>query len=260
MQASSPVTNGHVTVAAPAPLGLTPAAARRGRSRRANVRLLAGAICVVAAFVGFLVFVASVSPRTQGVVVASHGLAAGTRLRRSDLAVAQAQLGSAQAQTVVLADGLDGLEGRQLLAPVAAQQVLVKAELAPPTRPLLEPGQVRMTLPVKPETAVGGALRSGDVVTVLATRDKGKPTADTRAVLERAVVDEVGFSGTLGGGTAASNPSQPGPPISTAGRTIAWVTLVVPEDKAATLSLARWNGDIELIQLPASSAAAASAN
>src|SRR6476661_3202800 len=100
MPVSSPVTNGHVTVAVQVPLGLTPDAARRDRSRRANVRLIAGAICVAAAFVGFLVFVGSVSPRTQGVVVASHELAAGTRLRRTDLAVAQAQFGSAQAQTV----------------------------------------------------------------------------------------------------------------------------------------------------------------
>lgn len=258
MQVDSAATNGRAVGVALPPLGLTPEEGRRARSRRANLRLLAGAFCVVAAFVGFLVFVASVSPRTQGVVIATHELAAGARLRRSDLAVAQAQLGSAQAQTVVLAEGLDNVEGRQLLAPVAAQQMLVKAELALSARPVLEHGQVRMALPVKPETAVGGALKSGDVVTVLAARDKGKPTANSRAVLDHAVVDDVGYSGGLSSSTtstaSASGVSTPGLSVSTMGRTIAWVTLIVPEDKATALSLARWNGDVELVQVPADSA------
>jgi Flp pilus assembly protein CpaB len=255
MRASTIASNGHLSTALPA-LGLTPEAAARSRTRRVNIRLVAGAVCILGAFVGFLLFVASATPRTQGVVVATRELPAGTRLRRTDVAVVQAQLGSAQARTVIGAEALDDLEGQQLLAPTAAQQMIARAQVATGTHPVLQPGQVRMSLSVKPETAVGGALHSGDLVTVLATRDKGKATAETRAVLERAMVDEIGLSNGLATSSAPTNgPSQAGPSGSISSRAIAWVTLVVPEDRATAVSLARWSGDIELIQLPAGSAA-----
>jgi Flp pilus assembly protein CpaB len=110
-----------------------------------------------------------------------------------------------------------------------------------------------MSVPVRPDTAVGGALRMGDVVTVLATTDKGKPTAQSRSVLDRVVVDQVGQADALAtSNTSAAAPDGAGPslPLRTS-RPIAWVTLLVPEDRASSLALARWTGDVELIQLPA---------
>jgi len=116
-----------------------------------------------------------------------------------------------------------------------------------------------MTVPVRPDTAVGGALRTADVVTVLATTDKGKPTAQTRPVLDRVVVDQVGQADTLTTTTASAGAADSGGPSLPlrASRPVAWVTLLVPEDRASSLSLARWTGDIELIQLPADDATAA---
>src|SRR5919205_104681 len=196
MTSSSTAANGHITDSLP-PLGLTPEAAARKHARRVNTRLVAGLLCVLAAFSGFLIFAVASSPRTHGVVVATRDLPAGTRLRRADLALVQAQLGEAQAQTFVTAEGLDGVEGQELLAPVAAQQILARSQVGTGRRPVLGPGFVRMTVPVRPDTAVGGALRPGDVVTVLATTDKGKPSAQTRPVLDRVLVDQVGQADSL---------------------------------------------------------------
>src|SRR6266536_1827091 len=111
------------------PIGLTPEAAERKHARRLNGRLIAGVLCVLAAFSGFLVFSVSSSPRTHGVVVSVRDMPVGTRLRRADLAIAQAQLADAQAQVFVLAEALEAVEGQELLAPVAAQQPLARAQL-----------------------------------------------------------------------------------------------------------------------------------
>lgn len=257
MKTSAVTANGHVSELPP--IGLTLDAADRKHVRRLNARLVAGVVCALAAFSGFLVFAASSSPRTHGVVVSVRDLPTGARLRRADLAIAQAQLADAQAQVFVSADALDGIDGQELLAPVAAQQFLARAQLTNAHRPTLQPGFVRITVPVRPDTAVGGALRTGDVVTVLATTDKGKPTAQTRPVLDRVVVDQVGQADTL----ATTSPSAvaadgggPSLPLR-ASRPVAWVTLLVPEDRASGLALARWTGDIELIQIPADEASRA---
>src|SRR2546421_11479054 len=120
MKTSSTTANGHVSELLP--IGLTPDTADRKHARRLNARVVAGVVCVLAAFSGFLVFAASSSPRTHGVVVSVRDLPTGTRLRRSDLAIAQAQLGEAQAQAFVPAAGLEAIEGHELLAPVASPQ------------------------------------------------------------------------------------------------------------------------------------------
>src|SRR5207302_9582463 len=249
MNSTTATTNGHVDRLLP--VGLTPAAAERKHARRLNARLLAGVVCVLAAFSGFLVFAASSSPRTHGVVVAGRDLPTGTRVRRADVAIVQAQLADAQVRVFVPAEALDAIDGQELLAPVAAQQFLARAQLTTARRPTLQPGFVRMTVPVRPDTAVGGALRTGDLVTVLATTDKGKPTAQTRPVLDRVVVDQVGQADTLTNSSyaAPADSAAPSLPLRPS-RPVAWVTLLVPEDRASSLALARWTGDVELIQLP----------
>jgi Flp pilus assembly protein CpaB len=256
MKASTAARNGHVTEGLK-PLGLTPDMADRRHARWVNARMLAGIACVVTAFCGFLVFTATSSPHTHGVVVAAHDLAAGSRLRRTDLAVAQAELAETQAQAFVPAEALDSLEGQELLAPVATQQILARSELTTSQHPTLETGFVRMTVPVRPDTAVGGALRPGDLVTVLATSDKGKPTAQTRPVVEHVTVDQVGQADSLAtASSSTTTDTSTQSPVPRPGRPIAWVTLLVPADRVTSLSLARWNGDLELIQLPPDSSPA----
>src|ERR671929_315009 len=202
MASSTTATNGRTLGGGLAPLGLTPEAAARKTQRRVNTRLLAGLGLVAVAFIGFLVFVVSSAPATRGIVVATRDLPAGTRLSRGDLAVAQVQVGQAQAQAAVPASALDGLAGKELVAPAFAQHPLAQAQINTGGRPALGPGQVKMTIPIRADSAVGGALRRGDEVSVLVTYDKGKPTAQTRTVLDRVVVDDVGRSDTVGSGGA----------------------------------------------------------
>jgi Flp pilus assembly protein CpaB len=250
MKADSVTRNGHVTETL-RPLGLTPEIAERRHAWRVNARMLAGIVCVMTAFCGFLVFAVTSSPHTHGVVVAAHDLPAGSRLQLTDLAVAQAQLAETQAQAFVPAEALDALQGQELIAPVAAQQIVARNLLTTGQHPMLEPGFVRMTVPVRPDTAVGGALRPGDVVTVLSTSDKGKPSAQTRPVVEHVTVDQVGQADSLATtNSSGATDTSGGSPIPHASRPIAWVTLLVPADRVTSLSLARWNGDLELVQLP----------
>ena len=96
MKSSTATTNGHVDSLPP--IGLTPEAAERKHARRLNARAVAGVVCVLAAFGGFLYFTIASSPRTHGIVISVRDLPTGTRLRRADLAIAQAQLADAQAQ------------------------------------------------------------------------------------------------------------------------------------------------------------------
>jgi hypothetical protein len=71
-------------------------------------------------------------------------------------------------------------------------------------------------------------------------------------VVERVTVDQVGQTDSLAATNAGGvNDTSVGPQVPRPGRPIAWVTLLIPADRAASLSLARWNGELELIQLPA---------
>jgi Flp pilus assembly protein CpaB len=240
-----------------APLGLTPDAALRRSVRRLNARLVAGDVIVVGAFVGFLLFVVSDTPDTFGVVVATRDLPVGTRLHLGDLAIARVRLGEEQARAAVSAAQLDSLEGRELVAPAFAQQILAQKQLATSERSVLRPGYVKMTIPVKPDNAVGGTLRPGDQVAVLSTIDKGKPTAQTRTVLAAATVDSSGRSDSnLSGNTFGTSAQAPtaGASVATprSGRPVDWVTLIVPDDQAQFLALARWIGDLDVVLLPVS--------
>jgi hypothetical protein len=132
------------------------------------------------------------------------------------------------------------------------QQILVQPQLASPGRSGLEPGYVKVSVPVRPETAVGNELRPGAEVSVLVTRDKGKPTSETRVVLPRVVVDEVGRGDpALGpaGSAAVSNTADPTTLPQRPARALSWLVLVVPQDQAPALSQARWNGEIEVMLL-----------
>jgi len=66
MKTSSTTANGHVSEFLP--IGLTPDAADRKHTRRLNARVVAGVVCVLAAFSGFLVFAVSSTLRTHGVI------------------------------------------------------------------------------------------------------------------------------------------------------------------------------------------------
>ena len=112
--------------------------------------------------------------------------------------------------TFAAVGGLRGAgPGQELLAPVAAQQFLARAQLTTAHRPTLQPGFVRMTVPVRPDTAVGGALRTGDVVTVLG-RSQKNPTIEhaIEEVTGRGIPEWLSFDGGSISGRVVSMPTR----------------------------------------------------
>jgi Flp pilus assembly protein CpaB len=225
---------------------LTPARAIR-QPRRVDLRAVFGLFLLLLATGGSIAFW-SASSDTRAVLVATRDLPAGATLSASDVAVARVRVDDAIYEASWPAAAREELIGRQLAEPVHAQQLLVRAQLS--TRPPLQPDQLALTIPIRPDTAVGGRVRPGDYVQVLATSGKGKPESETFVVLRRVRVHDVGRDervtvvNTAGAGETAPRPAAQGP-VST-------LTVVVTQDQALELARARWNGELDVALLPAS--------
>jgi Flp pilus assembly protein CpaB len=176
--------------------------------------------------------------------VATRDVPSGATLSLSDLAIARVRVDDGLYQAALPAPDLATLAGKQLAEPVHAHQVLVRAQVS--ARPPLASNQLALTIPIIPETAVGGLLRPGDVVEVLGTINKGKPEARTTVVLPRAVIYDVGYAEAL----SAVNTS--GGDRSLSQRTAHWLTLVVTPDQAVQLAQAKGAGDLDVALLPPS--------
>ena len=221
---------------------LTPARALR-RPRRADPRALIGIFLTLAALAASVAFWAGASD-TRPVLVAARDLPVGSTLRASDLTVAYVHLDDGVYAAAVPAELLSTLVGHRLAEPVHAQQVLARAQVA--DRSGLAPDQVAITIPAKPESAVGGRLRAGDAVQIyLTVADKARGEVHTRTVLERAAVYEVGRDQTFGGSTSLSSDSD-----AAQRGALASVTLAVSHADAIALAEARHSGDLDIALLP----------
>jgi Flp pilus assembly protein CpaB len=237
-------------------LGMAPAARpsrRRRLGRLFTARVLGGLLVMALAFGGFLSLLMTSTPQVMSVVVLTRDLDSGAALSSGDLTLAPAQFGDAQSRLVVQAGQLDRVVGRRLLGPAFRDQVLVWPELGPVDQPELEPGTEAVTVAVRPDTAVSGALRPNDWVRVVATA-KGvgsRPESQSRTIMPRARVIAIGrgdqraTSGTAlaGGGAQAAVPSTSvrlAQPIST-------VTLGIPEDQVESVTAAKYSGEIDLV-------------
>lgn len=219
---------------------LTPSRALR-RPRRIDMRAVLGVFVMLVAFAGSLAFW-TLSSDARAVVVATRDLPATSVLSASDLAVSQVRVDDAIYQTAIPASELSSLVGKPLAEPVHAQQMLVRAQVAP--RPPLGADRLALTIAVSPETAVGGRLRPGDWVQVLATLNKGKPDTRTTVVLPRVSVYDVGYDPrTTAFSTDVTN-------NGVAQGTAKWVTLIVTPDQARQLAEAKWSGDLDVALLP----------
>jgi Flp pilus assembly protein CpaB len=220
---------------------LTPARTLR-RPRRADPRALIGVFLTLAALAGSVAFWVGAGD-ARPVVIAARDLPAGATLRSSDLKVAYVRMDEPLYRAALPADMLESLVGRQVGEPMHAEQVLARAQVA--ERSGLAPEQVAITIPARPESAVGGRLRPGDNVQVLVTvADKSRNEARSRLVLERAQIFEVGREPSF----ASSSISADGE-----GRTrtaISSVTLVVTAEQARQLAEARRSGELDVLLLP----------
>jgi Flp pilus assembly protein CpaB len=220
---------------------LTPAQALR-RPRRTDPRALVGIFLTLAALAGSVAFWVGASD-ARPVLVATRDVPAGTTLRSTDLSVAYIRMDEPLYRAALPADVLDSLVGRQIGEPIHAHQVLASAQVADRTG--LAPDQVAITIPARPDSAVGGRLRPGDTVQVLVTvTDKSRNEARTRLVLDRARIFEVGREQAFGSSSLSAE-------ADTRGRgSIASVTLAVTADQARQLAEARRTGELDVLLLP----------
>jgi Flp pilus assembly protein CpaB len=187
----------------------------------------------------------TVTSESRAVLVSTRDLPVGAALRASDLAVARVRVDDSIYQAALPAEALDEVVGKQLAKPALAHQLLVRGQLS--SRPALEAGQLAMTVPIRPDTAVGGRIQPGDAVRVLLTSNKGKPDSKTSVVLPRTTVYEVGRDDRV---TVVSTSSSTGGDRPMAQGPASWLTLIVSPEQAIVLAEARWNGELDVALLP----------
>ena len=145
------------------------------RSRLARPLPLIGALLVLVALAGYWSVYSATTHRTA-VLVAAHDLQAGSVVRPSDLRVAELAGDAGTMASLVPERELETVLGRELAAPVPEAAPLARASLE-----AAGSGPAAFTLVVPALRALGGALRPGDRVTVLATFESGAG-AQARAI------------------------------------------------------------------------------
>lgn len=219
----APVRNGRSSSGAPA--GDRP---RRSRLRRprVDVRLAVGVVLVAVSVAGGL-RLAALGDDTVAVVVAARDLPANHVVTDGDLTTVRIQASDAVLDPLVAGGRIASLEGRVLLGPVAEGGLVDRRFVGSAARPERE-----ITIPITPEHALGGALRTGERVDVLASFGKGTGDARTLTVVTGAevvaTVREEGFLGHDGKLSA--------------------LTLAVPPDDVVFLAFASRNGELDVVR------------
>lgn len=217
--------NGHPELRLRSPEDVEPV--RPSISRRlARPLPLAGVVLVLVALAGYWSVYSATTARIP-VVVAAHDLQAGAILRAPDLRTAELAGDSEAMAALVPERELETVLGRELTAPVARGAPLTRGSVAAGRA-----GPAALTLVVPVMRALGGSIRAGDRVTVLATFESGAG-ARARAIARSLRVLEVGVAPT---GFDASSASIP-------------VTVALPDPSvAAALALANSEGKIDLLR------------
>jgi Flp pilus assembly protein CpaB len=207
------------------PVSGPPARPRRGPLLRPLPAV--GILLVLVATVGYLAVYAQTSRRTP-VLVAARNLPAGTVLRAGDLRSAGLAGDRVVLDAVVPAGQLNRVLGRRLASSVSAGLPLPQSALAAQTA---APASLTVAVPVL--HALGGDLRPGDHVIVLATFARAAGGAQTQAIARGLEVLAVG---------------QPPSALDQQSATIG-VTLALPDPSLASrLVLASEAGKIDLLR------------
>jgi Flp pilus assembly protein CpaB len=170
--------------------------------------------------------VAAGSPTTS-YVVARHDVAVGTRLTAADLTTAPMELPPSLARTGAFARST-ALVGATTVGPIRAGELVQAGDVV---RTSSQPDALELAFAVEPARAVGGSLRPGERVDVLATFGSGA-TAYTVTVVRQAQVLDVGADGSGLG----------------AGRSLVVRLAVATSDEALALAHAVNAGDVTLVR------------
>ena len=221
-----PSENGHVRVRLRTPDEATPAGPSV-RGRLARPLPLIGVLLVVVALAGYWSVYSATTHRTP-VLVAAHDLQPGTVVRPADLRVAELAGDAGTMAALVPERELETVLGRELSASVPQGAPLARAAVAATGGA----GPAALTLVVPALRALGGSLRPGDRVTVLATFESGAG-AQARAIARGLRVLTVGETPEGLDRASASIP----------------VTVALPDPSlAAGLALANTEGKIDLLR------------
>jgi Flp pilus assembly protein CpaB len=169
-----------VTAAQHAATGAGPRLVVSGRRVVPSGRAVAGALLVALAMVGaYVLATGERHHRPPDVVVAARALAAGTRLRTSDLTVVPAELGGA----LLAATFRDptAIAGRVVATRLSPGE-LVQASALEPAAGTVPVHEVALSL--APERTLASDLVTGDVVSVLATQDGCTSVVAATAVVQ----------------------------------------------------------------------------
>jgi Flp pilus assembly protein CpaB len=196
------------------------------RRRLARPLPLLGVLLVVVALAGYWSVYSATTARTP-VLIAAHDLQAGTVLQASDLSTAELAGDAGTIASLVSERDLETVIGRELGALVPQGTPLTRASVAPAGT-----GPTAFTLVVPALRALGGSLRPGDRVTVLATFDSGSG-AQARAIARGLRVLTIGAAPD---GLAPASTTVP-------------VTVALPDPSvSAALALANSGGKIDLLR------------
>ena len=174
---------------------------RQVRRRRALPagRAVVGGFLVAASAVGvFAAWQASTGGPTTRYVVVTGDVAPGERLERSDLSLVALDLAPAQRRVAFTDVGV--LVGATALSAMSDGQLVQSSEVA---KPLGAPTRAQISLRIDPGAAVGGDLRPGDTVDVIATYTAGgspeTSTIGSGALVVKVLTDDqrVGSAGAI---------------------------------------------------------------
>lgn len=148
--------------------GNGPRPVTRRRALPGGRAVLGGFLVALSATGMFATWSAASGGPTTSYVVVTADLAPGERIDRADLALVALDLPAAQ-RRLAFTDP-DVLVGATALAPLVDGQLVQSSAVA---KPVGAPERAQISLRVEPGAAVGGDLRPGDVVDVIATYTTG---------------------------------------------------------------------------------------
>ncbi|HUQ94305.1 MAG TPA: Flp pilus assembly protein CpaB [Bryobacteraceae bacterium] len=217
-----------------------------GNLDRQKVLVIFGAALLCAFLMSWFVYAKTQGPRTEKmvkVVAAARDMAAGTRLKATDLklvSVPEKDLPRhALSDTKVAVD-------RILMFPMNSNEAVVVNKISTHAgieglAATIEPGKRAVSIPVSDASGAGGLIQPRSHVDVLFTRTGSMNEAVTTVLLQNVVVMSMGRSTEVA--VVQGAPGQAPPPSSSATRA---VTLLVTPEQAAKVEFARQQGKISL--------------
>jgi Flp pilus assembly protein CpaB len=193
------------------------ASAQRYWPRYLNRSVLAGLLCALL-MLGLVVRLALWTEPKVALLVTTADLPIGAVLEAGHLDATEATLDEAIASGYLRRAELADVLGQPLRQPVSRGKMLPREAVAGP--PPFGGEREKMSVPVRAEHAVGGALRPGDLVRIVQVRGERAET-----ILDRAPIAAV----------------QPG----------LVVTFALPAAEADRLLVARQRGELQLLLAPA---------